>query len=283
VNSVFDGFDAANDATAWQFGSTTKGGEFANFIPYSKLKPSSDAPGVDCLVSERFIPGGDFLPFACKFNGPDTVTGASSAVYRSAPWINLTPGPGPPSASTSNQAIYRRQSVARFTIPSDGQWHIIAVWDGDTRSTTSVTVNKNGVKLDSGSLLKRPFSSDGGTIFDQHRVHLTFPAVSNDKIDFLVGDLGSTGNDWTYLHARVIKAIDQSTTCKLGKQGCNTHCQDVYKDEDHCGQCGHKCKDSEHCCDGVCHDLTFDKENCGACSHRCIEPTPYCTKGLCHQ
>ncbi|XP_021288758.1 protein GRIM REAPER [Herrania umbratica] len=50
---------------------------------------------------------------------------------------------------------------------------------------------------------------------------------------------------------------------------CKTHCRNVLRDWNNCGQCGNRCKFGQHCCGGVCTNVMFNDNHCGKCDKQC--------------
>ncbi|KAJ1695197.1 hypothetical protein LUZ63_011895 [Rhynchospora breviuscula] len=64
-------------------------------------------------------------------------------------------------------------------------------------------------------------------------------------------------------------------TCCLGR-----HCVDTTRDQDNCGNCGHRCPYGLLCCGGLCIDIRADPDHCGACYNRC-RAGARCDFGMC--
>ncbi|TYH74576.1 hypothetical protein ES332_D05G408700v1 [Gossypium tomentosum] len=61
---------------------------------------------------------------------------------------------------------------------------------------------------------------------------------------------------------------------------CKTHCRNVLRDWNNCGECGHRCKFGERCCGGVCTDVVYNVNHCGKCDKQC-SPGVQCDFGYC--
>ncbi len=85
--------------------------------------------------------------------------------------------------------------------------------------------------------------------------------------------------------------------CPKTMTECSGICVDLQKNNQHCGQCGHRCLAAENCvqgrcefvcpkgqtfCNNQCFDLKTSFFNCGRCGHVC-ESNEFCQNGQCVQ
>ncbi|XP_038990540.1 protein GRIM REAPER-like [Hibiscus syriacus] len=61
---------------------------------------------------------------------------------------------------------------------------------------------------------------------------------------------------------------------------CKTHCRNVLRDQNNCGECRNRCKFGQCCCGGVCTDVVHNFDHCGKCDNRC-SPGVKCEFGYC--
>jgi hypothetical protein len=57
-------------------------------------------------------------------------------------------------------------------------------------------------------------------------------------------------------------------------------CVNTNRDENHCGECGNRCRANETCCGGRCVNTNRDEDHCGRCGSRCRR-NETCVDGRC--
>ena len=267
---VAAGFNAANDPSEWQFGTTNRRGDPSSFAAFTSFGPApypAAAGQVNCLT----FGGTALTPYACRTVGAERVRATEEDFFfEPPPAINLQPSSD------------KRLAVARFTVPESGTWVVHGAFSGDSRASATVQINRNGDKLFRAAVQTEPMS-DGSTVFRPMQFRVPFGAQAGDVLDLSVGDRGSSGTDWVTLDATVLKAVEQSAPldCRADRLSCGGKCVNPFRDEKTCGQCSISCASDERCCDGVCHHLRTDRDNCGACGKRCVGAAPYCVDGRC--
>ncbi|KAF6155855.1 hypothetical protein GIB67_039186 [Kingdonia uniflora] len=63
-------------------------------------------------------------------------------------------------------------------------------------------------------------------------------------------------------------------------QCCKFHCHNVLRDQNNCGNCGHRCGFGELCCNGICTNVVCNVDHCGRCDKKC-SPGVKCEYGTC--
>ncbi|XP_054811281.1 protein GRIM REAPER-like [Prosopis cineraria] len=63
-------------------------------------------------------------------------------------------------------------------------------------------------------------------------------------------------------------------------QCCKKKGVNILGDMNHCGKCGHKCKQGQRCCGGVCTNVMSNVNHCGKCNKKCKPGIP-CQFGFC--
>ncbi len=82
--------------------------------------------------------------------------------------------------------------------------------------------------------------------------------------------------------------------CSLGALQCDGQCVRIDTNNNHCGECGNRCRPNEYCVQGVCEeaceeplvlcgnaclDVSSDPSNCGGCGRKCV--SGICENGTC--
>ncbi|KAM0948523.1 putative stigma-specific protein Stig1 [Dioscorea sansibarensis] len=122
-----------------------------------------------------------------------------------------------------------------------------------------------------------------------------FTCLIFNVIEMIDGDAASPVMHSGFLRAvvrgrRGRPCFDDKSVCLLYMENrpwqenytCCFHrfCKDVLNDEQHCGECGHKCGFGLACCGGRCTTLESDPLHCGSCYHVCPQKVE-CSFGLC--